>query len=78
MKTGRELHEYIRDRIELALGPRSWNWLARQTGVARSTLEYERKKPHFSLDILLLIAGALKRDLGFFLPVDAPIGSGSD
>ena len=55
LKTGQQLHAYIRERIELALGPRSWNWLAHQTGIPRSTLGSERNKPKFSLDVVLLV-----------------------
>ena len=78
MTTGQQLHEYVRDRIELALGPRSWSWLARQTGIPSSTLGSERNKPKFSLEVVLLVAEALDRDLSYFLPPDAPMDAGAN
>ena len=76
--TGRKLHGYIRRQIELAMGWRSWNWLAGQTGIPSSTLCSERKKPKFSLEVVLLVAQALDRDLSYFLPPDAPIDAGGN
>ncbi len=38
----------------------------------------ERNKPRFSLEVLLLVAEALDRDLSYFLPPDAPINAGAN
>ena len=64
----RELHTHIRERIELALGGRSWSWLARTAGVPQSTLASQAAKPKFSVHVLLRVAAALERDVYCFLP----------
>jgi len=66
--TGRALHLFVRSRIELALGPRPWKWLAAESGVATSTLSSQVNRPKFSLDTLVRIAAALDRPIAYFLP----------
>ena len=68
MIRGKDLHGHILRQIELALGRRSWNWLARESSVAQSTLATQAGKPKFSVDVLLRIAEALDKDVGYFLP----------
>ena len=63
-----ELHRHVRLRIELALSKRSWNWLSQETGVPQSTLASQAGKPKFSLEVLVLVARALDRDIRYFLP----------
>jgi CI repressor-like protein len=65
---GRELHEHILAQIEHRLGHRSWKWLAEQSGVPRTTLITQADRPRFSVDVLVRIAGALERDVEYFLP----------
>lgn len=65
---GRELHRHILERIERALGPRAWSWLAEEAGVPRSTLATQAAKPRFSVEVLLRVAQALNRDVTYFLP----------
>lgn len=64
----RQLHGYILMRVQLALGRRSWSWLARQAGVAQSTLASQAAKPKFSIEVLVRIARALDRPIAYFLP----------
>lgn len=64
----RDLHRHIRRQIELGLGARSWNWLAKASGVAQSTLATQAGKPKFSVDVLIRVAAALDREVDFFLP----------
>lgn len=64
----RELHRFILERIELALGRRSWRWLSDETGIPQSTLATQRSKPKFSVDVLIAIANALDRPVTYFLP----------
>ena len=73
----RELHRHVLMRIELALGERSWSWLARETGVPQSTLASQLARPKFSLDILVRVASALDRDVSYFLPRSNESGSTS-
>ena len=54
MNLSRELHTYIRMRIELAL--------------PQSTLASQAAKPKFSVHVLLRVASALERDVNYFLP----------
>lgn len=68
----RDLQVFVRDRIDRALGVRSWSWLARATRVPQSTLAAQRGKPRFSLDVLVSVAEALGRPLSDFLPADDP------
>jgi transcriptional regulator with XRE-family HTH domain len=67
---GRELHGYIRQQIERRLGGRSWKWLAEEAGVARTTLITQAARPRFSVEVLVRVAGALERDVAYFLPQD--------
>jgi hypothetical protein len=62
------LHEYIRARIENALGRRSWAWLAKATGPPKSTLMEQASKPRFSLVTLIRIARVLDENVNYFLP----------
>ena len=66
--TGRPLHEHIRCQIELALGRRSWAWLAETSGVPQSTLSNQTSRPRFSIDVLMRVSAALDRPPSFFLP----------
>lgn len=66
----RELHAFIRARIESELGRRSWSWLARQARVPRSTLSYEKERPRFSLKVLIRVSQALNCELAELLPPD--------
>lgn len=68
MGRSRDLHQGILARIELALGDRSWSWLSSKSGIPRSTLASQKGKPRFSVDVLVLIANALDRDVAYFLP----------
>lgn len=72
MKVGgvrdKQLHEFILLRIEQALNGRTWAWLARKSGVPRSTLMTQSATPHFSLDVLASVAHSLGRPIGYFFP----------
>ena len=57
----KKLHEFILARIEQALNGRTWAWLARKSGVPRSTLMTQSANLHFSLDVLASVAHALGR-----------------
>lgn len=65
---GRELHRFVRHRIEAARGDRPWSWLAEESGVSASTLSTQVTRPKFSVDVLIAIAGALGREASDFLP----------
>ncbi len=78
MTGGRELHRQIKDRVTLALGPRSWSWLARQSGIPKSTLLTQARRPKFALDVFLLIAHTLGKDIAYFLPPDVSSRPGSE
>lgn len=60
---GRGLHVRMRDRIEEALGGRSWTWLADQIDVPQSTLSGQASKPRFSLNVAWRISRVLGVDL---------------
>jgi hypothetical protein len=62
-------------RIQLALGRRSWSWLARQASIRQSTLASQAAKPKFSVVTLVQVARALDRPIGYFLP--GPDASGA-
>jgi len=62
-REGRALHLHIRTTVELALGDRSWKWLAHQIGVPQSTLSGQVSKPKFSLDVVWRMARVLDLDL---------------
>lgn len=64
----RALHEHVRGEIERRLGPRSWNWLADQAGVPRSTLATQRLKPRFSLTVIVRVASVLDIPVQVLLP----------
>ena len=64
----KKLHEFILTRIEQALNGRSWAWLARKSGVPRSTLMTQSANLHFSLDVLASVAHALGRPISYFFP----------
>lgn len=66
----RAVHHKIRDRIDRALGPRSWAWLSRASGVPQSTLASQRVRPKFSIEVLLAVAEALERPVTYFLDVE--------
>ncbi len=66
LNNANQLHTYIRARIEQALGGRSWNWLSRTAGIPQSTLASQVAKPRFSVDVLLLVATALEKDLNHY------------
>lgn len=67
---GRELHQFILDRLEQRLGDRSWSWLARASGVPRTTLVTQASRRRFSVEVLVKVATALDEDVGHFLPSD--------
>ena len=64
----REIHHHIRARIGEALGGRSWNWLAHESGVPQSTLAQQSSRPKFSVEVLWRISRALDVDFGYLLP----------
>ena len=66
--TGRNLHLFVRSRIELALGSRHWKWLAKESGVPASTLSTQMNRPKITLDVLVRVTAALDRPVSFFLP----------
>jgi transcriptional regulator with XRE-family HTH domain len=68
MSVTRQLHGHILMRVQLALGRRSWSWLAREAGVPQSTLASQAAKPKFSVEVLVRIATALDRPITYFLP----------
>lgn len=70
---GRELHDHIRRQIERRLGGRSWTWLAEESGVPRTTLASQSKRPKFSVDVLLRVATALDQDVTDLLPEVSPV-----
>lgn len=63
MSHGRALHAHMKHQIQVALGDRSWTWLAEQIGVPQSTLAGQASKPKFSLDVAWRIARVLDLDL---------------
>lgn len=63
-----EVHQYILERMEFALGSRSWAWLARRAGIPQSTLATQERIPKFSIATLLAVSDALARPVTFFLP----------
>jgi DNA-binding Xre family transcriptional regulator len=63
------LHRRIGTEIETALGRRQWSWLAKETGIAPSTLSTQRAKKKFSVDTLCRIARVLELDLNELLCV---------
>lgn len=63
-----ELQEHIRSKIEFALRDRSWNWLAETSGVPQATLNEQKLKRRFKLDVLLKVSRVLRRPIGYFLP----------
>lgn len=64
------VQRHIMKRMLTALGGRSWNWLATQTGIPQSTLfnQYSKNPPGFSIETLVLSAAALKKPLVWFFP----------
>ena len=64
----KQLHEFILARIEQALNGRSWAWLARKSGVPRSTLMTQSANLHFSLDVLASVAHSLGRLISYLFP----------
>ena len=65
---GKELHEHLLGRIEFALDGRTWSWLARKSGLPKSTLHTQSAVPRFSIEVLARVAVALRRDIGWFFP----------
>lgn len=63
MSEGRAVHAHMKRKIQLALGDRSWKWLAEQIGVPQSTLAGQVSKPRFSLDVAWKVARVLDLDL---------------
>jgi hypothetical protein len=74
--TSRSLHAYIRDEIVSILDGRSWNWLAKASGVPQSTLAQQVARPKFSVDTLFRVCGPLGIDVSTLFPpfarVDRP------
>lgn len=62
------VQKHILRRVVLALGQRSWNWLAQESGVPQSTLATQYKRPRFTLETLIAIAPALKKPVVWFFP----------
>lgn len=65
-----EVQRYIRQRVALAMGDRSLNWLAEASDVSQSTLhgyQVACKSP-YTFEALQAVAKALKRPLPYFLP----------
>lgn len=63
MSDGRAIHAHAKRQISVALGNRSWSWLADQIGVPQSTLAGQVGKPKFSLEVIWRIAQVLELDL---------------
>jgi hypothetical protein len=74
---GMELHHHIRRTLEQALGARSWNWLARTSGVAQSTLASQLSRPKFSVEVLWRVCLALDLEFGELLPT-VPLTNNGD
>ena len=72
-----ELHGCIRDRIDLALGGRSWRWLACEAGIPQSTLASQASKLRFSVAVLVAVADALQRPVTYFVPSASDVGTGT-
>lgn len=64
------VQRHILKRMLTALGDRSWNWLATETGIPQSTLynQYAKSPPAFTIETLVLAAPVLKKPLVWFLP----------
>lgn len=65
------LHKHILYKIELALGGRSWKWLATKSRISQSTLQTQKMGPggpRFTLETLYEIAPVLKKPVTWFLP----------
>jgi CI repressor-like protein len=67
---GRGLHYRVRRRIEVALGHRSWKWLAGRIEVPQSTLAGQVSKPKFSLSVVWKIARELNLELNDLMGLD--------
>lgn len=73
------VHQHILTRVELALGRRTWSWLAREAGIPQSTLATQAGKPRFSIGVLVSVARALEKDISYFLPpIDIPVDEASE
>ncbi len=64
----KQSHEFILAQIDRALGRRTWAWLARKSGVPRSTLMTQSANLRFSIDVLTSVATALGRPISYFFP----------
>lgn len=65
---GRDIHQFILARVIQCLGERSWAWLARTSGVPRTTLMTQVSRRKFSIEVLLKVSKALGEPVTYFLP----------
>jgi hypothetical protein len=65
-----EVQRYIRQRVALAMGDRSLNWLAKESGIPQSTLHaYQTTGENaYTIPALLAVAKVLRRPLPYFIP----------
>jgi hypothetical protein len=65
-----DVQRYIRQRVALAMGDHSLNWLAKESGIPQSTLHaYQTTGENaYTIPALLAVARVLKRPLPYFIP----------
>jgi len=74
--TGQALYAHVREKLRIALGDRTWKWLAEASGIPPSTLSSQMTRPKFSLDVLVRVAHTLGKEVSHFLPDQAVSASG--
>ena len=67
-----DVQRHIVKKIDLALRGRSWNWLAKKSGISQPTLNTQKNpsgtSPKITLTTLLAISPVLEKPLGYFFP----------